>query len=248
MRSFFAVCRPPVSSSSSRSRRLRGELTGSRRSATPFGHGDSPPRPSAAASVPPLAAPRGHGDSASGGVVLSVESPAPCRISCKSAGRSTYAGFAPTATVWDPPRGCGGIGRHAVFRWPWANARGGSSPLSRIPSVGCYSRLRVPVPLSSRGLGRRPLTAETGVRIPVAVPLEARRRRAFFMPARTALGLGLAQRPRGQRDPGGDDRACAGAAGGGDRGGAGRVTLAIAAATRHTYVHGAAAARELPGW
>src|SRR3954466_1001816 len=31
-----------------------------------------------------------------------------------------------------------------------------------------------PAPLSSRGLGRRPLTAETGVRIPVAVPHAAR--------------------------------------------------------------------------
>src|SRR3954451_2959847 len=30
------------------------------------------------------------------------------------------------------PRGCGEIGIHAVFRWRWANARGGSSPLSRI--------------------------------------------------------------------------------------------------------------------
>jgi hypothetical protein len=29
-----------------------------------------------------------------------------------------------------------------------------------------------PAPLSSRGLGRRPLTAETGVRIPVAVLLK----------------------------------------------------------------------------
>jgi hypothetical protein len=35
------------------------------------------------------------------------------------------------------------------------------------------------LPLSSRGLGRRPLTAETGVRIPVAVPLRPARRGGF---------------------------------------------------------------------
>ena len=35
------------------------------------------------------------------------------------------------------------------------------------------------LPLSSRGLGRRPLTAETGVRIPVAVPHEARPQGGF---------------------------------------------------------------------
>src|SRR6185503_11473024 len=34
------------------------------------------------------------------------------------------------------PGGCGGIGRRAVFRWRWANARGGSSPLSRIAPGG----------------------------------------------------------------------------------------------------------------
>ena len=54
------------------------------------------------------------------------------------------------------------------------NARGGSSPLSRIVlQARCYPARRF-LPLSSRGLGRRPLTAETGVRIPVAVPHEAR--------------------------------------------------------------------------
>ena len=42
-----------------------------------------------------------------------------------------------------------------------------------------------PAPLSSRGLGRRPLTAETGVRIPVAVPHAARlpRRVSLFLSA-----------------------------------------------------------------
>ena len=48
-------------------------------------------------------------------------------------------------------------------------ARGGSSPLSRTLGAHCYSGPRGSLPLSSRGLGRRPLTAETGVRIPVAV-------------------------------------------------------------------------------
>src|SRR3954471_1555262 len=52
-------------------------------------------------------------------------------------------------------------------------ARGGSSPLSRTPPAlsGLVATLNAAVflPLSSRGLGRRPLTAETGVRIPVAV-------------------------------------------------------------------------------
>src|SRR3954447_17763377 len=69
------------------------------------------------------------------------------------------------------PRGCGEIGIHAVFRWRWANARGGSSPLSRTPLLVWGGRS---LPLSSRGLGRRPLTAETGVRIPVAVLHDAR--------------------------------------------------------------------------
>ena len=51
-------------------------------------------------------------------------------------------------------------------------ARGGSSPLSRTLGARCYSGRRGSLPLSSRGLGRRPLTAETGVRIPVAVSLK----------------------------------------------------------------------------
>ena len=42
----------------------------------------------------------------------------------------------------------------------------------------CYPAGRCS-PLSSRGLGRRPLTAETGVRIPVAVPLKALHMRGF---------------------------------------------------------------------
>src|SRR3954465_3434549 len=36
-------------------------------------------------------------------------------------------------------------------------------------SNGSIAKLELPEPPSSRGLGRRPLTAETGVRIPVAV-------------------------------------------------------------------------------
>src|SRR3954454_15200048 len=72
------------------------------------------------------------------------------------------------------PRGCGEIGIHAVFRWRWANARGGSSPLSRTPVLVASLRSGCSLPLSSRGLGRRPLTAETGVRIPVAVLHDAR--------------------------------------------------------------------------
>jgi hypothetical protein len=43
------------------------------------------------------------------------------------------------------------------------------------------------LPLSSRGLGRRPLTAETGVRIPVAVLQRPRDRGAF---SRSAEPLG----------------------------------------------------------
>ena len=47
-----------------------------------------------------------------------------------------------------------------------------------VAEVVCYTCAplgtppRAPAPLSSRGLGRRPLTAETGVRIPVAVLLK----------------------------------------------------------------------------
>lgn len=39
------------------------------------------------------------------------------------------------AAVQGPPRlfcGCGGIGRRAGFRYLWANARGGSTPLIRM--------------------------------------------------------------------------------------------------------------------
>ena len=49
--------------------------------------------------------------------------------------------------------------------------RGGNPVEVRVLSAAlrCYPAQRS-LPLSSRGLGRRPLTAETGVRIPVAVP------------------------------------------------------------------------------
>src|SRR3954453_23866289 len=44
-----------------------------------------------------------------------------------------------------------------------------------VATLGCGRSL----PLSSRGLGRRPLTAETGVRIPVAVLTDAPQQRGF---------------------------------------------------------------------
>ena len=66
-------------------------------------------------------------------------------------------------------------------------ARGGSSPLSRIlrgSLLGPRSATLADessLPLSSRGLGRRPLTAETGVRIPVAVPLRPAHEAGFVV-------------------------------------------------------------------
>ena len=56
--------------------------------------------------------------------------------------------------------------------------RGSADPRAR----ACYPP-RPSAPLSSRGLGRRPLTAETGVRIPVAVLLKAPPRRGFLVPS-----------------------------------------------------------------
>ena len=75
--------------------------------------------------------------------------------------------------------GCGEIGIHAAFRSPWGNPVE-VRVLSAASSAGvrCYPARRF-LPLSSRGLGRRPLTAETGVRIPVAVPHEAPQSRGF---------------------------------------------------------------------
>lgn len=49
------------------------------------------------------------------------------------------------------------------------------SPDHTLPYGTPFGTLGCLAPLSSRGLGRRPLTAETGVRIPVAVSLEPRR-------------------------------------------------------------------------
>ena len=70
-------------------------------------------------------------------------------------------------------RGCGGTGRHATFRSSCSKGRGGSNPLSRTfhPESGRESVAKIArnLPLSSRGLGRRILSPETGVRIPVAV-------------------------------------------------------------------------------
>jgi hypothetical protein len=61
----------------------------------------------------------------------------------------------------------------------WAKARVGSNPTSRISAGqrGERSPLESPAspPLSSRGLGRRILSPETRVRIPVAVPQKARK-------------------------------------------------------------------------
>src|SRR5215203_3331735 len=52
----------------------------------------------------------------------------------------------------------------------WADARRRHSATHHPPRVNRVATLTGgPAPLSSRGLGRRPLTAETGVRIPVAV-------------------------------------------------------------------------------
>ena len=65
--------------------------------------------------------------------------------------------------------GCGEIGIHAGFRCLWALRPWrfeSSQPHSRRPLLPWAPWS---LPLSSRGLGRRPLTAETGVRIPVAV-------------------------------------------------------------------------------
>src|SRR5215207_10736401 len=57
----------------------------------------------------------------------------------------------------------------------WADARRRHSATHHPPRVNRVATLTGgPAPLSSRGLGRRPLTAETGVRIPVAVPHAAR--------------------------------------------------------------------------
>src|SRR3954466_6240150 len=52
-------------------------------------------------------------------------------------------------------------------------------------------------PLSSRGLGRRPLTAETGVRIPVAVLNEAPAGAGAFLVQRSSC----ASYPHGGRHP-----------------------------------------------
>src|SRR3954464_14053362 len=51
---------------------------------------------------------------------------------------------------------------------------------ARRAGSGAFVTLDVPEPPSSRGLGRRPLTAETGVRIPVAVPAKPPDARGFL--------------------------------------------------------------------
>src|SRR5690349_16172904 len=62
---------------------------------------------------------------------------------------------------------------------------GGRTPVevrvlsAALPDLVASLRSRCSLPLSSRGLGRRPLTAETGVRIPVAVLQKALRLRGF---------------------------------------------------------------------
>src|SRR4051794_28824175 len=73
----------------------------------------------------------------------------------------------------DPAGGCGEIGIHAGFRCLWALRpwRFESSQPHSLRPLLVWAQWSLP--LSSRGLGRRPLTAETGVRIPVAVLTEA---------------------------------------------------------------------------
>ena len=163
--------------------RLRGELTGSRSLATPRPGGDSPLRPETAASVPPFAA-RGRAAIRRPSLYQRGLLP-PAR---SFAGDGSGRGTARAAHARVPrPRGCGGIGRHAVFRWPWATpvevrVLSAASPRASVRGVQALATLAHefgPVPLSSRGLGRRPLTAETGVRIPVAVLTEASHSRGF---------------------------------------------------------------------
>ena len=84
-------------------------------------------------------------------------------------------------------------------------ARGGSSPLSRTLGAHCYSGRRGSLPLSSRGLGRRPLTAETGVRIPVAV-LRETRLSGGFRRSRARSPRACIWRPRGPPGEGGGPR------------------------------------------
>ena len=71
-------------------------------------------------------------------------------------------------------RGCAGTGRQACLRRMCPQGRVGSNPTSRIPdppnSAGRPIESPRFTPLSSRGLGRRILSPETRVRIPVAVP------------------------------------------------------------------------------
>ena len=70
---------------------------------------------------------------------------------------------------------------------------GGGNPVEvRILSAAlphCYPRHAVPRRYHLRGLGRRPLTAEKGVRIPVAVPQKPCRSGAFFR--REGMGRSL---------------------------------------------------------
>src|SRR3954451_14353786 len=65
----------------------------------------------------------------------------------------------------EPPRGCPhtDLNRARLPIPPHPRGAGADD------SNGSVAKLAVPWPPSSRGLGRRPLTAETGVRIPVAV-------------------------------------------------------------------------------
>src|SRR3954465_8243436 len=78
--------------------------------------------------------------------------------------------------------------------WRFESSQPHSEPVA---TLGCACSL----PLSSRGLGRRPLTAETGVRIPVAVLPMPRKSGVFaFLDGAVASGAGAAEsRTSGKR-------------------------------------------------
>ena len=50
---------------------------------------------------------------------------------------AAHVGMRRDHTLGLPPSGCRETGIRAVFRWPWANAREGSNPLSRIEKPLC---------------------------------------------------------------------------------------------------------------
>src|SRR6185503_12359855 len=78
---------------------------------------------------------------------------------------------------------------------PCEQPKGGRQLLVERCVRRCYTQDLVQrVSLSSRGLGRRPLTAQTGVRIPVGTPLQTKNASHFlgtFPPNRSAIGSPL---------------------------------------------------------